>query len=139
MKKILLFLILLIPFNIYALNLPETNSSVVLIYDLTEDKELFNKGGNEQRSIASLTKMITVLTALDKEPNLNKEITITDYMRWAVDPDLSIHKIKTGEVYTVDELLHMCMLESAADACMAVAFDIAGSESEMAKLIDNKA
>jgi D-alanyl-D-alanine carboxypeptidase (penicillin-binding protein 5/6) len=60
-------------------------------------------------------------------------------MRWAVDPDLSIHKIKTGEVYTVDELLHMCMLESAADACMAVAFDIAGSESEMAKLIDNKA
>ena len=31
MKKILLLLILLIPFNIYALNLPETNSSVVLI------------------------------------------------------------------------------------------------------------
>ena len=57
-------------------------------------------------------------------------------MRWAVDPELSIHKIKTGEVYTVDELLHMCMLESAADACMAVAFDIAGSESEMAKLVD---
>ena len=139
MKKILLFLLLLIPINIYALNLPETNSSVVLIYDLNEEKELFNKGGSEQRSIASLTKMITVLTALDKEQDLNKEITITDYMRWAVDPELSIHKIQTGEVYTVDELLHMCMLESAADACMAVAFDIAGSESEMAKLIDLKA
>ena len=139
MKKILLFLILLIPFNIFALDLPDTNATNVLVYDLTEDKMLFNKKGNEEHSIASLTKMVTVLTALDKETDLNKEITITDYMRWAVNPELSIHKIQTGEKYTVDELLHMCMLESAADACMAVAFDIAGSEAKMAELVDAKA
>ena len=139
MKKILLFLLLLLPFNVLALELPNVNSSVVLVYDLNEDKELFNKGGSEKREIASLTKMITIYTALEYEKDLNKEITITDQMRWAVNPELSIHKIQTGEKYTVDELLHMCMLESAADACMAVAFDIKGSEAEMAKLVNDKA
>ena len=139
MKKILLFILLLIPFNVLALELPNVNSEVVLIYDLNEKKELFTKNASNQHAIASLTKMVTVYTALDYEKDLNKEITITDQMRWAVNPELSIHKIQTGEVYTVDELLHMCMLESAADACMAVAFDIKGSESEMAKLVDLKA
>ena len=139
MKKVLLFLLLLLPFNVLALELPNVNSSVVLVYDLNEDKELFNKGGSEKREIASLTKMITIYTALEYEKDLNKEITITDQMRWAVNPELSIHKIQTGEKYTVDELLHMCMLESAADACMAVAFDIKGSEAEMAKLVNDKA
>ena len=139
MKKVLIILLLLLPFNVLALELPNVNSSVVLVYDLTEDKELFNKGGSDKREIASLTKMITIYTALEYEKDLNKEITITDQMRWAVNPELSIHKIQTGEKYTVDELLHMCMLESAADACMAVAFDIKGSEAEMAKLVNDKA
>ena len=139
MKKVLIILLLLLPFNVLALELPNVNSSVVLVYDLNEDKELFNKGGSEKREIASLTKMITIYTALEYEKDLNKEITITDQMRWAVNPELSIHKIQTGEKYTVDELLHMCMLESAADACMAVAFDIKGSEAEMAKLVNDKA
>ncbi len=139
MKKIILIFLLTIPFNIFALNLPDINSSTALIYDLTEDKELFNKSGGEKKSIASLTKMITVLTSLDKEKDLNKEITITDSMRWAVSSELSIHKIQTGETYTIDELLHMCMLESAADACMAVAFDIAGNEANMTTLINEKA
>ena len=103
MKKVLIILLLLLPFNVLALELPNVNSSVVLVYDLTEDKELFNKGGSDKREIASLTKMITIYTALEYEKDLNKEITITDQMRWAVNPELSIHKIQTGEKYTVDE------------------------------------
>ena len=137
---ILIILLMILPLiSVYALELPNVNSDTVLIYDINEDKILFNKNGNKQREIASLTKMITVYTVLDYEKNLNKEITINDFMRWAVNPELSVHKIQTGEVYTVDELLHMCMLESAADACMAVAFDIKGSESGMAELVNNKA
>jgi len=139
MKKIVLFILLLIPLNVLALELPNVNSHVVLIYDLNDEVELFNINGSEKREIASLTKMLTVYTALDYEKDLNKEITITDQMLLAVNPELSVHNIKVGEIYTVDELLHMCMLESAADACMAVAFDIKGNESEMAKLINQKA
>ena len=133
MKKLLLFIILLIPINVFALEFPEFNSYTVLIYDNTENRLLYTKNAEEKRQIASLTKMLTVYTALDYEEDLNKEITITDPMRWAVNWELSIHKIQTGEVYTVDELLHMCIMESAADACMAVSFDIAGSEAKMAE------
>ena len=139
MKKIILLILLLIPINVFALEFPEFNSYTVLIYDNTDNKVLYEKNNEEKRQIASLTKMLTVYTALDYEENLNKEITITDPMRWAVNWELSIHKIQTGEVYTVDELLHMCIMESAADACMAVSFDIAGSESKMAELVDKKA
>ena len=139
MKKLLLFIILLIPINVFALEFPEFNSYTVLIYDNTENRLLYTKNAEEKRQIASLTKMLTVYTALDYEEDLNKEITITDPMRWAVNWELSIHKIQTGEVYTVDELLHMCIMESAADACMAVSFDIAGSEAKMAELVDKKA
>ena len=35
MKKILLFIILLLPFYIYALDYPELNSKNVIAYDLT--------------------------------------------------------------------------------------------------------
>ena len=108
---ILIILLMILPLiSVYALELPNVNSDTVLIYDINEDKILFNKNGDRQREIASLTKMITVYTALDYEKDLNKEITINDFMRWAVNPELSVHKIQTGEVYTVDELLHMCML-----------------------------
>lgn len=139
MKKILLLLILLFPINIYSLELPEVSSDTVVIYDVTEDKMLFNKNGESRHDIASLTKIATIMTIIDRfDRNIMKKVTITDQMRWAVNPELSIHKIQTGEEYTYADLMQMCMKESAADACMALAFDFAGNEAKMTELVNEE-
>ena len=40
-KYILLFILLLIPVNVFAVDLVKTNSKSVMVYDLTEDKLLY--------------------------------------------------------------------------------------------------
>ena len=68
MKKILLTIILLFPISAYALSLPDgLYSDKVLVYDLTDDLVLLEKKSEEVASIASLTKIMTTITAIDRK------------------------------------------------------------------------
>lgn len=48
MKKILLLIILLIPFSVFGLELPSTYSDIVMIYDLTDDQILLEKNSDKE-------------------------------------------------------------------------------------------
>ena len=71
MKK-LLFLIIILPFNIFALTYPDLNSKKVLIYDKTDDLILYEKNADEKSYIASITKIATSMAAIEE---------IKDYIR----------------------------------------------------------
>ncbi len=129
MKKILLIVLFIsiFPFAVYAVSLPETHSEKVLIYDLTDDKILLEKKSEERSYIASLTKIMTTITALEKNAELQKEITITDAMLAGIPWDASIAGIKKDEVYTLEDLLYASILPSGADATQAIAIHTSGS------------
>lgn len=129
MKKILLIVLFIsiFPFAVYAVSLPDTYSDKVLIYDLTDDVILLEKNSDEKSYIASLTKIMTTITALEKNADLQKEITITDAMLAGIPWDASIAGIKTGEVYTLEDLLYASILPSGADATQAIAIHTSGS------------
>ena len=57
MKKIVLiiFILLLFPLHVYAVELGNTYSNAVLIYDITDDKILQEKNSEEKKYVASLT------------------------------------------------------------------------------------
>lgn len=139
MKKILLLLLLLIPINVFAIELPDLYSEKAMIYDLTEDKVLLSKKADEVSSIASLTKMMTVLVGLETIENLDEKITITSSMIYDVPWDASIARLQVGTTVTYEDLLYAVMLPSGADAAYAIAKTSSGSLNNYVELMNKKA
>lgn len=134
MKKILLLIILLL-FPIYtnALTYPNLHYKSALIYDMTDNKLLYELNTKEQRSIASLTKIVTTITALESIDDLTDEVTITKSMLSKVRWDASIAGLKAGETYTYEDLLYASILPSGADATISLAISTSGSIDNFVK------
>ena len=136
MKKFLWLLLLLIPFNAWAINL---YSPKYIIYDNTEDKVLLEKDANVNVSIASLTKIMTALVVIEGENNLEKNVTVTKNMLKSVPSSALTMNLKRGEVYTYRDLLYATMLPSAADAAIVLAASYAGNIPNFVNLMNKKA
>ena len=127
-KTILFFLILFIcPIMVYSLEYPELNSKMVEVYDLTDQKVLYEIDSKEIASIASLTKIATTITAIETISNLEEEVTITRGILNTVQWDASKAGLKVGDQVTYQDLLYAAMLPSGADATNALAILSSGS------------
>lgn len=128
MKRILLLLLLLFPLNIYAITLPDgLYSDKVLIYDLTDDLILLEHKSDSLANIASLTKIMTTITAIEKNPDLSKNILITDEVFSGLPWDASVAGLKRGDNLTIEDLLYASILPSGADATQALGIASSGS------------
>ena len=127
MKKLIIFIILLLPIQVFALTYPELHYKSVIVYDLTDQKILYEENSDEQKSIASLTKLMTIITAIENIDDITKEITYTEEMKTNVAWYASVAGLQVGETYTVEDILYGAMLPSGADATIALAFTASGS------------
>lgn len=140
MKKLFCFLLFfIIPLEIKALDFPNINSKNALIYDLTDEKVMFKKQEDEKVDIASLTKLMTVLTAIENIDDFNKQVVYTSKMASLVRWDASIAGLKVGDVVTYNDLLYASMLPSGADATTALALETSGSIENFTKKMNQKA
>ena len=139
MKKLLLFLILLIPCTCLALDNPDLYSKAYIVYDETDNKLILEHNSNEQRAIASLTKMMSTIIAIEKNPDLNKKVTITQEMLNTVPWDAAIIHLKAGDELTVEDLIYATLLPSGADAVNSLAIATAGDLPSFVKLMNEKA
>lgn len=130
MKKIILIIVLLFPFNACALSLPsDLYSDKVLVYDLTDDSLLLEKKSEESANIASLTKIMTTITAIEKNPDISEPMTITSDVFEGLPWDASVAGLKVGDNLTIEDLLYASILPSGADATQALAIASSGSVS----------
>lgn len=130
MKKIILIIVLLFPFNVCALSLPsDLYSDKVLVYDLTDDSLLLEKKSEESANIASLTKIMTTITAIEKNPDISESMTITSDVFEGLPWDASVAGLKVGDNLTIEDLLYASILPSGADATQALAISSSGSVS----------
>ena len=127
MKKIILLIILFIPINIFALETPELNSNKFIIYDITSKEVLNEFKAYENTSIASLTKIMTTITALEKINDLEKSVTITSEMLNNIYWNASLAGLKVGDTLTYKDLLYASILPSGADATHALAYTLSGN------------
>lgn len=128
MKKILFLLVcLFIPISCFALEYPNVSSKYVETYDITDGKVLYEKNSNEVVSIASLTKLATIMTAIENIENLDEEVTITYSILNTVDPSASVAGLRAGDILTYRDLLYAAMLPSGADATNSIAILTSGS------------
>lgn len=142
MKKIIyliLTIILTVPMSIQALEINGLHSENVIIYNLDEDKIIYEKNSEDVTSIASLTKIMTTIVSIEKIENLEEKVTITEKMLENVPWDASIAGIKVGDTLTYKDLLYASMLPSGADATDSLAFSLFGSIDKMVSEMNKKA
>lgn len=129
MKKIVLFILCFFTFiiNVFALDDPTLYSKNYCLYDLTDDKMIYEKNIQERTNIASLTKIMTTIAAIEKINNLDDYVTITSEMLSNIKYDASLAGLKIGDKLTYKDLLYASILPSGADATQALAYSLSGS------------
>ncbi len=115
-------------------------SSYAFLVSLEDESVLFEKNAEERMYPASLTKMMTVLVALDSLKEMEETVKLIDSdFNGLIASHASVAGFSPGEEVTVEELLYGVMLPSGADACNAVARRVAGGEENFVKLMNEKA
>lgn len=103
--------------------------------DVTNERILYAKNPHYKQPPASTTKLVTAMVVLDKLP-MNKVVKISEN---AANTQTVSPKIRTGEHFTVEDLLYMLLMRSINSAAVALAEAVAGSEEEFVKLMNQKA
>ena len=130
MKKIFLLLVCFFPIGVCALEMPEINSEAAIVYDIDADTIILDKNSEEVRSIASLTKIMTVLTAIENIDDFNATVTITREMLAGIYWNASVAGLKFGDTVTYMDLLYAAILPSGADATQVLAYAVSGNVSD---------
>lgn len=134
MKKVVFFLFSLFFFcySVYAENFDITGEYVSL-YNMNEDILLYSKNDTKKTSIASLTKMMTTLVAIEEIDNLDKIITIKE-RDFEGTVGYSKAGFKVGDKVTYRDLLYGIILPSGADAVNAVVNNTLGYDKFIKKM-----
>ena len=129
MKKILTFLLLflLAPLFVFASEFDITGEYVVL-YNLNDDEILYEQNSNEQTSIASITKIMTALVAMDNISDYDSIITITT-ADFEGTTGYSKAGFSVGDRVTYRDLLYGILLPSGADAVNAIVRNTLGYDN----------
>ena len=122
MKKLSkIFIILFIVFAptiVFAASFDITGKNVIL-YNLNDDTVLYEQNSNEKTSIASLTKIMTTLVALENISDLDETVVITAEDFSGTD-GYSKAGFSIGDEVTYLDLLYGIILPSGAEAVNAV-------------------
>lgn len=123
---------------------PSLMNSITSDYAAIMDNEtgrfVADKNGTERMYPASLTKIMTAIVAIENEPDLDKTIYISyEMLNGLYEENASVAGFMEGDTPTVKDLLYGIALPSGADACNAVAYDIAGSIDDFVNLMNSKA
>lgn len=141
MKKItkLFIIILLFSINLLNINAEEFNitSDNVILYNLNDNEILYELESEERVSVASLTKIMTTIVAIENIKDLNEEVVITKEVFTGIE-DYSKMGLQIGDKVTYKDLLYGIMLPSGADAVNAMSINLTGSVDNFVKLMNDK-
>ncbi|PIR68439.1 hypothetical protein COU49_01075 [Candidatus Nomurabacteria bacterium CG10_big_fil_rev_8_21_14_0_10_35_16] len=96
---------------------PNLEATAVYAKDLDTDYQLYYFNGNSRWPLASLTKLMTAVIAVEKI-GVDKNIDISQS---AVDTEAVAGGLKVGERYSVGELIKAMLVVSSNDAAVAIA------------------
>lgn len=119
---------------------PELSSIAYAIYDADYDYLILEKNAQQRRSIASITKIMTLLCTIEwiEEKQLSLDTKVTASAKAASREGTQIN-LRAGDTFSLEELLYATALVSANDAAVALAEYVAGSEADFTRLMNAKA
>ncbi|MBQ8689963.1 MAG: D-alanyl-D-alanine carboxypeptidase [Clostridia bacterium] len=140
-ERIFAFLILITLifsfFTIYVASeeTPKVSARAAALYEPESKSFLYDKNSDERLPMASTTKIMTALIALE-QLELDAPICVDDR---AIGVDGSSVYLVQGEVMSAEGLIFALMLRSANDAAEALAYEIAGGIEEFCALMNERA
>ena len=117
---------------------PDTYSETAVLMDADTGAILYNKGMDEKRYPASITKIMTALLALEHS-SLDEEVTFTEECLADQTSDSGNLGMKVGEILTMRQCLMALMIRSANDVATQIAVHVAGSVSAFADMMNQRA
>ena len=133
------FVVPSISYGIVLSNVDKFSKSSILI-DQDTGRVLYEKNPDEKRPLASLSKMMTFLIAI--EAINNKEVNKDDII--VIDKDIakvrgSSYHLKVGEEVPLIELMKGLMIVSGNDAAVGIAKHIGKSEAKFVERMNKRA
>ncbi len=129
MKRILICILILL------LNIQVVHAEPYIIVNVDDDEIIESQDLHEIRSIASTTKIMTCLVALEYG-DFNDVLVVDDVVDQAWGSSIYL---KEGQEASLRSLLYGLMLKSGNDASLVIAQHVAGSEADFVKLMNDKA
>ena len=113
----------------------ELNAKAAVLLDGHTGRVLYGKNEKIQLPMASTTKIMTCLIALENS-NPNDPVVFSDYA--ASMPDVQLNAV-SGDMFYMKDLLYALMLESHNDVAVAIAEHIGKTEKEFAEMMNERA
>ena len=138
MRKIRIAALFLVPIlfmSILPARALDVSAHSAIVIEASTGQVVFEKDADTQRPMASTTKIMTALVAIESG-ELSREITVS---KEAVGVEGSSIYLKADDKITLESLVWALMLESANDAAAAIAIGVAGSVSAFADMMNEKA
>ncbi|CCJ34405.1 D-alanyl-D-alanine carboxypeptidase family protein [Caloramator australicus] len=138
--------IFIVIFSLFILSVPclnvlanskelNLNCVAATILDQESGRILYSKNGNKILPMASTTKIMTAIVAIERG-NIKDVVTVSTK---AASVPGSSAGLRAGDKVTLEELLYGLMLKSGNDAAVAIAEHIAGNVQNFVKLMNDKA
>ena len=115
------------------------DSEYAILVDYDNNTVIAEKSSQTRIYPASMTKLMTLIVAIENIDNYNETFTMTDEIIAPLyEAHASLAGFKSQEECTMMDLLYGTALSSGADATTALAIHVAGSEEAFVKLMNEK-
>lgn len=136
LKKMIFFMCLMFSVNCYgADNTPDVNALSAVLIDADTGRVLWGKNENEPMAMASTTKIMTAIIALENS-DIQDKVTVSKNATLA--PPVKMH-LQRGEELTLEQLLYALLMQSSNDAAVAIAEKVGGSVENFCLMMNKKA
>ena len=137
----LIFLILMGSVPVFSDELDfDIESTHVILINMNDDSVLYEKDPDSIISIASLTKIMTAIVAVEKIEDIHAKTRITSSdLAGLVEANASVAGFAVGEEVTYEDLLYGLLLPSGADAAQTLARTTYGSVKVFVSMMNQKA
>ena len=113
----------------------EHSAAAAILYEANTDTVLYETNADEQKLIASTTKIMTALVALNNGDIAEEVVIKPEY----TNIEGSSMYLEAGDRYSLQELLYGLLLTSGNDAAVAIACHISGNVEAFAALMNETA
>ena len=136
-KKLISFCVILsmCVLRVSAFNAGSLSAECAVVINVQTGEVLLSKNADKRHSMASTTKIMTALLAVESG-KLQSEIIVSDYMLKAEGTSMGL---VGGDSVSLDELVYGMMLSSGNDAANVTAFFLGDSIENFAAMMNNRA
>ena len=115
-------------------------SKYAILLDVTNNQILADRNCEQKMYPASMTKLMSLLVAVENIKDFNDTYTITyELISPLIEQEAARAGFESGETVSITDLLYGMALPSGADATMAIVDYVSGNEETFVALMNQKA